>query len=252
MKTTICSILLFITLIGASEALDTQSYEFIEYLLSRTAPGAPETFEDAIVFTAPSHYKRVGIAFAGENFERIHWFKKLLVPIDDAEPIDPQQKIPPAMLRDSGILFYAHTINPQEHNNERLAYRLVVDGLWTSDPQNPRKKLDPHTGLEFSLVSAPPQSAVAPDTTPSNDRLALHYQSAPGETITVAGDFNNWDPFMYPLREDSPGSYSLTLPLPAGTWRYILFQRGRRILDASNLNKVYTPDGAAVNVAVIQ
>jgi hypothetical protein len=251
MKAIICSILLSISFIGILGALDLQSYDFIEYLLSRTAPGAPEVFDDALVFTAPSQYKQVGVAFAHENFERIHWFKKLLVPIDDTARFDPTQKIPPQMLRDSGILFYAHTMTERERGRDELAYRLVVDGLWISDPLNPRKKLDVGTGLQFSFARTPRRLPDALDRAPRDGVLTLRCRAAPGETITVAGDFNGWDPFMYQLREDSPGAYSLELPLPAGTWRYVLYQRGRRIPDPFNTNKAYAPDGAAANVAII-
>jgi hypothetical protein len=274
MKTFVCAILLSISTIGILGALDLQSYDFIEYLLRRGAAGAPEIFEDSLIFTAPSTYKRVGIAFAHENFENIHWFKKLLVPrenpakfdppppydwgfvnfipIEDTEILDPEKRASLESLKDSGVLFYVHTVTKDEQDKNELLYRLVVDGLWTSDPLNPRRRFDTGIGLELSLATPPKLAQNSIDKTEGEGALTLKLKAAPGEAITVAGDFNGWDPFMYPLHEERAGNYSLTLPLPAGTWRYVLFYRGSRILDPYNMKKVYAIDGSQVNVIEIQ
>ena len=70
--------------------------------------------------------------------------------------------------------------------------------------------------------------------------------------ITVAGSFNGWDPFMYELKERTAGEYALVLPLPPGTYYYVFFHRGQRILDPNNHNRAYTRDGKIASKAVIQ
>jgi 1,4-alpha-glucan branching enzyme len=82
--------------------------------------------------------------------------------------------------------------------------------------------------------------------------LTFNYQAPSGETVTVAGSFNGWDPFMYELRETKPGVYSLTLPLPPGPYHYVFFHRGQRILDPYNHNRVYTMEGIAATEAVVR
>ncbi|MDR2417710.1 MAG: hypothetical protein LBD79_01485 [Treponema sp.] len=145
MKTSIAvSLLLFV--IGNIGALDTESYQFIDYLLNIEGPGAPRLFEDGVIFTAPSSYRHVGIAFAHEGFSTVYWFKRLMIPDPDAEP---QKKGVP--YRDSGLLFYVYSV-PVEM--VELEYRLVIDGLWTIDPANPRYRID-SAGLSRSLVSIP-------------------------------------------------------------------------------------------------
>ncbi|MDR0447547.1 MAG: glycogen-binding domain-containing protein, partial [Treponema sp.] len=82
--------------------------------------------------------------------------------------------------------------------------------------------------------------------------LTFTYYAPSGETVTVAGSFNRWDPFMYQLKETSPGRYTLSLPLPPGTYQYTFFHRGERRLDPNNSRRVYTRDGKAANEAVVK
>jgi hypothetical protein len=241
MKTiTAVSLLLFI--IGNIGALDTESYQFVDYLLNIEGPGAPRLFEDGVIFTASSAYRRVGIAFAHEGFSTIHWFRSLMTRDFDAEP----QK-QGATYRDSGMLFYVYTV---PRDMVELEYRLVVDGLWTSDPMNPRYRVD-SAGLSRSLVSIP-VTQQAPSI--SNDQpgaLSFRFIAESGASVSVAGDFNGWDPFMYPLKEAAPGVYTLTLPLPPGTYHYVFFYQGVRTTDPNNQNRVYTRDGKSTSVALV-
>ena len=145
MKTiTAVSLLLFI--IGNIGAVDTESYQFIDYLLNIEGPGSPRLFEDGVIFTAPSSYRNVGVAFAHEGFSTVYWFKRLMTPDPDAKP--QKTGVP---YRDSGMLFYVYTV-PAEL--VELEYRLVIDGLWTIDPANPRYRID-SAGLSRSLVVIP-------------------------------------------------------------------------------------------------
>lgn len=237
-------------IIGNLNALDLQSYQFIELLLSLSAPQPPVVFEDAVIFTADGrHNRKVGVAFAHEDYRRIYWFKKILIPVDQTEPFNEKAKKEPERLRDSGILFYAYQTPP---DLSRLEYRLVVDGLWVSDPSNPVRRTDMHSGLELSVTGAPRQSdKAAMGAVEKSGVLSLRYTAASGEAVTVAGDFNAWDPFMYRLKEIRSGEYMLELPLPAGTYHYILYKNGERVLDPGNQNKKYLPSGKVVNTVTI-
>jgi hypothetical protein len=233
-------------IIGTIGAVDTESYQFIDHLLSLSGPGLPEVFEDGVIFTASASYRRVGIAFAHEGFAKVYWFRKLIIPNDNLTPEAERKK--QDLYVDSGILFHVYTL--PDHTQE-LEYRLIIDGLWTTDPGNPVSRLDP-SGLLYSVVSIPvlhkPPSTF--DAPPGS--LSFIYNGDPGETVTVAGTFNGWDPFMYTLQEKKPGYYSLILPLPPGTYQYVFFHRGQRILDPYNPNRVYTKDGKTASIAVIR
>jgi len=239
---------LLIFIIGNIGAVDIESYQFIDYLRAIPAPGGPEIYEDSVVFTAPSSYHRVGISFAHEGYAKVYWFKQLMIPRDREElaaagknlkNMDPN--------KDSGIMFYVETI---PGNIKNMDYRMIIDGLWTTDPLNPLTVTGP-TGVAESRVPLPerPKNAPPSETQPGTYRFS--FQGPPGETITVGGSFNNWDPFMYFLRETSPGFYTLTLSLPPGRFQYVFFYRGEQIPDRANAGSLYTREGRVISEAIV-
>jgi hypothetical protein len=242
-------LMLLVVIIGNIEAIDTESYQFINHLLTIREPGAPEIFDDGIIFTAPSTHRRVGISFAHEGFSRVYWFEKLLKAKDELTPKEEKSKTEADRYRDSGILFHVYTVPPEIRE---LEYRLVIDGLWTTDPLNPQYRIDQKSGIVRSIIVMPEIEKTPSAFDGPQGTLSFNYQGPPGETITVAGSFNGWDPFMYELRETKTGFYSLTLPLPPGTYHYVFVHRGQRILDPYNHNRVYTTEGVAATEAVVR
>ncbi|MDR0589872.1 MAG: isoamylase [Spirochaetaceae bacterium] len=242
-------VMFLMAIIGSIGALDTESYAFIDHLLTLNSPGAPEIYEDGVLFTAPSSHRRVGIAFSHEGFSLIHWFQKLLIAEGPGETPAPGKKPPPPSYRDSGILFYVLSI---PEGLGELEYRLVIDGLWTFDPLNPLSRIDPASGQLRSFISLPKITRSVSTINNPPGCLNFNVTAPPGETVTVAGTFNNWDPFMYELPEKAPGVYSLLLPLPPGVYQYVFFHRGQRMLDPHNTNRVYTREGHVVSEAAVQ
>ena len=246
MKAFITAVLL-ILIIGNIGAVDIESYQFIDYLRAIPGPGKPEIFEDGVVFTAPSTYRRVGISFAHEGYARVHWFRHLLLPRDVAELYINgkfQRNMNP--YEDSGLMFYVETI---PENVKNMDYRLIIDGLWTADPLNPLITTGP-TGITSSRVTLPEKPGTPPSVAPGTYRFS--FRAPPGETVSVGGTFNNWDPFMYELRETEPGLYSLTLPLPPGRFQYVFFYRGEPVADPVNPGRRFSREGRAVSEAVVQ
>jgi len=227
---------------------DWETYEIVGKLLSLQEPCAPVIQDNAVIFTVPSSMRKVGIAFAHEKFANVYWFRHLLVPQDFINPILlPGQQIPDPN-RDSGILFYVLEV-PEDLLE--VEYRLVINGLWTVDPLNPLFKRDPVSGLFLSTVTIPPRPIKPNPLRGLPDGLTFMFKAPPGETISVAGDFNGWDPYMYELKEYPAGVYSLTLPLPPGTHQYVFFYRGRRYVDPHNPNRIYAKDGSAASIITV-
>jgi hypothetical protein len=247
MKTILAAALLTL-IIGNIGAVDTESYQFIDYLLGLPGAGAPALYEDGVIFTAPSSLQRVGISFAHEGFAKVYWFQKLMIPQDPALIKNPKKQNSADLYRDSGILFYVYTL---PENMKYLEYRLIIDGLWTTDPLNPLHRMNP-SGLAFSMVLIPEVQKVPSTFDAPPGSLNFFYNAPSGEIITVGGSFNGWDPFMYELRETSPGTYSLTLPLPPGIYYYVFFHRGQRLVDPHNKHKVYTKDRKIASEAVVR
>ncbi|GHV70629.1 hypothetical protein AGMMS49928_19160 [Spirochaetia bacterium] len=248
MKRTIITVILLILIIGNIGAIDTGSYLFIEHLINISGPAAPELFDDGVIFTAPPDSRRTGIAFAHEGFAKIYWFQRLLVPEDQGPPPENAKEDRPTKYRDTGLLFYVYT--PPATVSE-LGYRLIIDGLWSADPLNPRLAETP-LGLAQSVVALPPKAPALPPLADMPGILTFSYRAPAGEKITVGGTFNGWDPFMYEMKEKSPGLYSLSLPLPPGTYHYMFYHRGERIPDPANTRRVYTKEGKIASEAVVK
>ena len=246
-ETLTAALLIFIA--GFSPAVDMESvetYQLIDRLLSFEGPQAPVIFDDLVIFTASSSHRRVGVSFVDENFSRVHWFRQLLLPMNPMDITGGRNASP---YRDSGIVFYLHRI---PEGATKLEYRIIIDGLWTTDPANPNTHWDRTSGLTWSVLSLPQREIVPHPLRGQPDGLSFTFRGPPGETITVAGCFNGWDPFMYELREGPPGNYSITISLPPGTYQYIFFHRGQRFFDPFNHNRVYARDGKAANEIIIR
>jgi hypothetical protein len=151
--------------------------------------------------------------------------------------------------RESGISFHTREI-PQ--GLDRIEYRLVINGLWTRDPENPNTSRDGISGSTLSVISVPPRHTDGPMQVRQRDGLNLEFRGSPGETVTVAGSFNNWDPFMYELREGPAGVYTIHIPLPSGRYQYVFFYRGERVVDQFNSNRVFSREGETASEVVVQ
>jgi len=247
MKTIIATGLLILC-IGTIMGEDLESYQLIERLLRLNGPGAPIIYEDTVIFTASSSYRRVGISFAHEGFSKVHWLKKFVI-LGEVEITSSNRNVDPYV--DTGILFHVQAIpNGMEH----MDYRMIIDGLWTADPLNTKSVIG-SGGLLQSRVSVPPRSRPT-FTFDLASGFTVSYTAPPGEFITLAGSFNGWDPFMYQMKETKRGLdsslYSLTLPLPAGTYEYVFIHRGERFIDPLNPFIVYTRDGKSASQAQVR
>jgi len=248
MKTIILFVLFTIIAAFPLSGDDWESYELISRLITLPGPSVPVIYENSVIFTAPSDIRRVGVAFAHENFTPTYWFSKLLVSQDRlGAPIPPGQKFPDPY-KDSGLQFYIYQV--PENINE-LEYRLVVNGLWTTDPVNPKTRRDPVSGLVWSVLSIPSRASIPNPLKGLPKGLNFSFQGPPGETVTVAGNFNGWDPFMYELKEEAAGLYTACIPLPPGTYQYVFFHRGQRYVDPNNPRRIYAKDGSAASVIVV-
>ena len=131
---------------------------------------------------------------------------------------------------------------------EELRYRLVVDGLWINDPFNPRSDEDAF-GRVFSLFNLqdrPARVAVSPEIHREGS-VTFFFQTLPDRAVSVAGDFNNWDPFWHRMQETKPGQYHLTVRMPPGQHFYYYIVNGQRVLDPINQDTARDFEGFRVS-----
>ena len=245
---TIGTFVLLVMISAFCWSADWETYELIDRLLTLPGAGAPVIFEDAVIFTAPSDVRRIGVAFAHENFSSIYWYRQLLIPQDRLFAPIPEGKKEPDPFINAGFQFHIYEV--PNHIRE-LEYRLVINGLWTIDPANPKTRKDPVSGLSWSVISMPHRTVNPHPLNGMPNGLDFTFRGPTGETVTVAGNFNSWDPFMYELKEGPAGVYSINIPLPPGTYQYVFFHRGQRYLDPYNSRRIYSRDGSAASEIVV-
>ncbi len=200
-----------------------------------SAPQTPVVRGRHIIFTANGNARHTGIAFEHEGYAVVHNFRRLVSRDEDAKPAET-------------TLFYIMEI-PAE--TSEIRYRIVRDGLWMNDPLNPRSVYDFALGTRVSVLQVEPYR-IYETASAGNNLVRFVYEGESGEVIRLAGNFNNWDPFMYEMKEIERGKYELVLPLPKGTWYYAFFHGTTQIRDESASMKVYTKDGRIASVITVE
>lgn len=204
----------------------------ISQIQEATAPVVKDGF---IVFTADEKARHVGIVFDYENYRVIHSFERRSHYAEDDKPV-------------SSVLFY---VTDYPKNVETIKYRLVIDGLWTADPLNPLKEFDNATNTMLSKIEIEKMAEPITEKMPSG-LVRFVYYGKTGQNIRLAGSFNNWDSYMYTLRETSSGVYQIDLPLPKGTYYYNFYHGTTALVDEKNPKRAYTKDGRKASVLNVE
>ena len=176
---------------GHSEYL---SAKIIEQLSNVSVPFVKD---GRMVFTVEGKYRYAGIAFSHEGYRKIHIFERIIHKDQNGNVIVDKNG------REENFLFFVTQV---PENTNSVEYRLVIDGLWTTDPMNPESTTDMETGLRVSTLKVPYIDSREKVGT-ENNRVNFVYQGEEGRSISLSGTFNNWDPFMYTLKETRPGFY---------------------------------------------
>lgn len=210
-------------------------YEYNNIIAKLEEPKEPAITENYIVFTEKTGPRFIGIAFDFENYQKIHPF--MLHKNTDSE----------GNVTNSLMFFI---LERPEFLTE-ISYRLVIDGLWTFDPNNSNSQYDSETGITISKVYINETKPEITRTTKEKGTKFI-YSGEPGQTVRLSGNFTNWDSWIYELKETRPGFYELSLPLPIGKYYYNYYLGMTPIVDKSNPNRAYTADGRTSSVIVVQ
>ncbi len=219
---------------SAENKVTEDTYDYDQIVTSVRGVQQPLIINDCLIFTVDSSARNVGIAFDFENFKQIHAFSLRKIYDFEGE-------------QTSSWYFYVLKI-PKK--TTRISYKLIIDGLWTSDPVNPKILYDEINGVQLSYVDILQRIE---SITEKNEQGFTKFicNSKPGQKIRLAGNFTNWDSWIYEMTEVSPGKYEISLPLPAGTYYYAYFDGLKRFIDDTNPNKAYTADGKMASKLVV-
>ncbi|APR64815.1 hypothetical protein [Borrelia anserina] len=137
------------------------------------------------------------------------------------------------------------------HGVGRIQYRLVVDGIWTNDEYN-RNVVFNKDLIPFSIIDIDVDHSYVSLRNPidSSDgrEVEIFYIGRPGQIVTIAGNFNNFNPFLNRLVEQEPykGVYTIKLKdLPKGRIYYYFVDSGNKVIDKNNVNRInlYSVEG---------
>lgn len=155
----------------------------------------------------------VGAAFEHEDYKKVHTF----------------------VTNEYDVFILAYPLSTERTT---IRYRIVVDGLWMTDPNNPSYFLDEHAIRisEFTVPEIPEEPITGPKITDSGE-VTFYFKGREDASVFLTGNFNNWDPFMYEMDEINKGFYSITLPLSPGEYYYSFIVGARILLDPFNYDR---------------
>lgn len=93
--------------------------------------------------------------------------------------------------------------------------------------------------------------SVTPPVKPLRRRIVFEIEANPGQTVCVAGSFNEWDPSKV-LSEKAPGVFSGALMLAPGVYEYKFVVDGDWRLDERNPNFAANDFGTLNSVLVVE
>lgn len=211
------------------------TYEYDTLVASIRGVSEPHVSGDFLVFTADKSARSVGIAFDYEDYKVIHPFN-----LHKSRNFEGE-------VTDSWWFFV--TTKPKKIRS--VSYRLVIDGLWTTDPNNPDVVFDEREGITMSRLKIPAEDPAVTETLASGQTHFVCF-AKPGQNIRLGGTFTNWDSWIYTMREVEPGRYELDVPLPEGTYYYAYFVGMTRFIDTTNPRKGYSADGKVVSCISVE
>lgn len=222
------------TIPGSLDA-DFDDMEMDVVVSAITRVQAPYITKDYAVFTADKNARYVALSVDFEGYQNIHKYQLKTVYDSENNAVDQ---------------FYVYVMKLPK-NIQSFKYRMVIDGLWTADPSNPSRTYDRELGLVVSSMNA---SRIVPEVTEPVPvgMVRFVYKGASGQKIRLGGSFTNWDSWIYQLREVKPGLYQLDLPLPPGKYEYAYYSGMNSMVDQTNPERCYTPDGKEASLIIVK
>lgn len=200
------------------------------HIASATAESLPVMTAGYLVFPYRGNqkpYRFVGIAFDYEGYSRIHAFVK----------------------NKKGTFVYYGKV---PEGIKEFRYRLVVDSVWQHDTSNPIIEYD-QLGVRLSKFVLPETGGALLDKKAgpqfrADGTVDFYLKGEPNVYAFIMGSFNQWDPFMTPMKEISPGLYKVSLTLKPGRYYYNFLFNGKRMRDPNNFFQAMGPGGELVSV----
>lgn len=181
---------------------------------------APFRFESSVIFTftpASKPVRYVGALFSSDKYAKIHVFSK----------------------NDYNVYFY---ILPISRKISRLEYKFVQDGVWMTDPHNP--KMEGGDMSVYSLEGANHDLQSNPFVNQRQRDVTFRFYSTDAHRIYLVSDLNYWNFFSFQLQKDPRhvGVFSVTLyNVKPGKHYYYFIVDNKKTIDPLNSTTVISP-----------
>lgn len=87
----------------------------------------------------------------------------------------------------------------------------------------------------------------------SKKRIVFEYQGNPGQTVQLAGSFNDWNPESKPMTDkEGIGQFRCILMLLPGSYEYKFCVDGQWMADPNNRNFVPNCHGSLNSIIVVE
>lgn len=93
-------------------------------------------------------------------------------------------------------------------------------------------------------------AVVAPTETAQPTRVRFTLQAANARSVSLTGDFNGWRPDATPMQRAADGTWTVTVPLGAGSWAYSFLVDGVVVEDP--FAETYRADGFGGRNAIVR
>lgn len=133
--------------------------------------------------------------------------------------------------------------------NGSYTYRFRVDGFWLPDPTNPNSVFD--SGREELSVFELSKDFISDEKYPlwlSNNVYRFQYFNTNVKAVSIAGSFNNWNPFSHQMQYMGAGVFQKDITLDSKKiYLYSFVADGIWILDDGNKQQYRNSLGRPVN-----
>jgi len=155
----------------------------------------------------------------------------------------------------NGVWFFFYDCMKSDNTrySKEIRYKFNVDGIWTVDPKNYIREND-GAGSYVSLA----KPAMERETTHLsyriiNRNLVEFRLYKPGaRSISLVGDFNNWNPENDLLGKNRDGIWRLKKRIPAGKYRYKYIVDGEWVPDLYNRHSASDITGQICSILTVE
>jgi 1,4-alpha-glucan branching enzyme len=152
-----------------------------------------------------------------------------------------------------GVWYY---FLPEYEKKDIVRYKFFVDGIWVEDPMNYDNSDDGNGALVSSTRSAATgeNRFVSYRIIKENGKRFVEFRTYNNKAafISVAGDFNRWNPENDIMTRDERSIWRIRKHLPKGKYRYTFIVDGEWSSDKFNPHNAADPTGKLCSMITIE